>query len=55
MNSPDRLGKPVRRALRARVAAAFRKIARATDGRTAYRKTLDFYRSSGAAWTLALS
>jgi len=55
MKSTNRIGKPGRRTLRARVAAAFRRIARAVDERTAHRKTQDFYRSSGAAWTRGLS
>lgn len=41
--------------VRARVAAAFLKVTRAVDERTAHRKTRDFYRSSGAAWTRCLN
>lgn len=55
MNSTNRAGKPVRRTLRASVAAAFRKFARAVDKRTAHRRTQDFYRSSGAPWTRCLN
>ena len=46
--------KLVRLALRARVAEAFARIAGAVDARTAQRRTSDFYRSSGAAWTRSL-
>jgi hypothetical protein len=55
MKSTNRFGKPGRRTLRARVAAAFQKIARAVDERTAHRKTVNFYCSSGAVWTRGLS
>jgi hypothetical protein len=41
--------------LRARVAAAFREIARGVDERTAHDRTHDFYRSSGAEWARRLS
>ena len=44
-----------RRKLRARIAAAFRKIARAVDERTAHRVTHSFYRSSGMAWARSLN
>jgi hypothetical protein len=47
--------KHAQRNLRARIAAAFREIARGVDERTAYKQTRDFYRSSGALWTRALS
>ena len=43
------------RLTRARVAAAFAKIAGAVDARTAQRRTNDFYRSSGAVWTRFLN
>jgi len=46
---------PGRLKLRARVAAAFARIAGAVDARTAQRRTTDFYRSSGAAWTRSLN
>jgi len=46
--------KLVRLTLRARVAAAFARIAGAVDARTAQRRTNDFYRSSGTAWTRSL-
>jgi len=55
MKIANHVGKLVRSKLRASVAAAFRKIARAVDERTAHRKTKDFYRSSGAAWTRSLN
>jgi hypothetical protein len=38
------------RSLRARIAAAFRKIARGVDERTAQAQTQAFYRSSRAPW-----
>ena len=47
--------KDVRSTLRARVVAAFAKIASAVNVGTAHRRTMDFYRSSGAAWTRSLS
>jgi hypothetical protein len=47
--------KLVGRTLRARVAAAFAKIAGAVDARMAQRRTRDFYRSSRAAWTRSLN
>jgi len=47
--------KHAQRNLRARIAAAFREIARGVDERTAYKQTRDFYRSSGAPWARALS
>ncbi len=47
--------KLVRLTLRKRVAAAFAKIAGAVDARTAQRRTKDFYRSSGTAWTRSLN
>jgi hypothetical protein len=55
MKIANHVGKLVRLTLRARVAAAFGKIAGAVDARTAHRKTKDFYRSSGAAWTRSLN
>ena len=55
MKIASNLEKLVGRRLRARVAAAFRKMAGAVDARTAYRKTKEFYRSSGAAWTRCLN
>jgi len=55
MKIVNRVRKPIRLTLRARVAAAFARIAGAVDARTALRKTKDFYRSSGAAWTRSLS
>jgi hypothetical protein len=55
MKIASQIDKLVRRTIRASVVAAFRKIAGAVDARTAHRKTKDFYRSSGAAWTRCLS
>jgi hypothetical protein len=55
MKSKNRVGKVLGFTLRARVTAAFRKIARAVDERTANQKTHDFYLSSGAAWTRSLA
>ncbi len=46
--------KRTQRNLRARIAAAFRDIARGVDERTAHERTRDFYRSSGAAWARSL-
>ena len=46
--------RPARRLLaaaRARVAAAFRKLAHGVDPRTAGARTRSFYRSSGMAWS----
>lgn len=48
--SHNRLGSIVR----ARIAAAFRKFAHGVDARTAALRTLDFYRSSGTAWSRCL-
>jgi hypothetical protein len=50
-----KVGKLVRVTLRERVAAAFAKISGAVDARTAQRRTRDFYRSGGAAWTRSLN
>jgi hypothetical protein len=55
MKTANRIGKLVRLTLRARVAAAFAKIAGAVDARTAHRRTKTFYRSSGAIWTRSLN
>jgi len=55
MKIVTKVRKQVRLTLRARVAAAFTKIAGAVDSRTAQRRTNDFYRSSGAAWTRSLT
>ena len=55
MKIVSKVRKLVRLTLRARVAAAFAKIAGAVDARTAQRRTMDFYRSSGAAWTRSLN
>ena len=55
MTMVSKVRKLVRPMLRERVAAAFAKIAGAVDARTAQRRTKDFYRSSGAAWTLSLN
>ena len=40
--------------VRARIAAAFRKFAHGVDERTAALRTLDFWRSSGTAWSRCL-
>ena len=42
------------RALRARVAAAFRRMARGVEGKAAYASTVRFYRSGGQAWARQL-
>ena len=55
MKIVNKVRKIVRDALRARVVAAFAKIASAVNVGTAHRRTMDFYRSSGAAWTRSLS
>ena len=55
MKIVSKVGKMVRLTLRARVAAAFARIAGAVDAPTAHRRTTDFYRSSGAAWTRSLN
>lgn len=55
MKIANRVRKLVRLTLRARVAAAFAKMANAVDARTAHGRTKDFYRSSGAPWTRLLS
>jgi len=55
MRIANRARKLVRLTLRSRVAAAFAKIAIAVDARTAYARTKDFYRSSGAAWIRSLN
>ena len=55
MKIVSKVRKLVRLTLRARVAAAFAKIAGAVDARTAQRRTKNFYRLSGAAWTLSLN
>jgi len=54
MKSTNRVSKTARRSLRTRVAAGFHKYARGVDKHTAHRRTLDFYRSSGAAWAQRL-
>ena len=53
----NRAGHPRRLlvAARARVAAAFRKLAHGVDPRTAGARTRNFYRSSGMAWSRSLS
>ncbi len=55
MKIVSKVRKLVRLTLRARVAAAFAKIAGSVDAQTAQRRTMDFYRSSGAAWTRSLN
>jgi hypothetical protein len=51
----DAVSKGRRRGLRTRVAAAFRRLARGVDARTAIVRTFAFYRSSGKAWARALA
>ena len=55
MKIVSKSGNLVRLTLRGRVAAAFARIAGAVDARTAQRRTKNFYRLSGAAWTLSLN
>jgi len=55
MRIANSVRKLVRLTLRARVAAAFAKIASAVDARTAHARTSNFYRSSGAPWTRSLN
>jgi hypothetical protein len=43
------------RNLRARVGAAFRRMAQGARRKAAYASTVAFYRSSGHAWTKALA
>jgi hypothetical protein len=42
------------RALRAKVAAAFRRMAQGVRRKAAYASTVRFYRSGGQAWTRQL-
>lgn len=47
---------PIRRTqARKRVAEAFRRMARATDVKSAYASTVRFYRSGGKPWTRQLA
>jgi hypothetical protein len=55
MKIANRMRKIIRDSLRARVGAAFAKVASAVNVGTAHRRTVDFYRSSGADWTRSLS
>jgi len=43
------------RKLRARVSAAFRKIAQGARRKSAYANTVAFYRATGHAWTKAFA
>ena len=43
------------RALRSRVAAAFRRMAQGARRKAAYGTTVAFYRATGHAWTKALA
>ncbi|HKU84928.1 MAG TPA: hypothetical protein VJV77_01175 [Casimicrobiaceae bacterium] len=52
---PDRSAKRMLAAARARVAAAFRKLAHGVDPHTAGDRTRRFYRSSGMAWSRSLA
>ena len=55
MKIGNTMRKIIRDTLRARVGAAFAKVASAVNVGTAHRRTIDFYRSSGADWTRSLS
>ena len=52
---PNRSAKRMLAAARARVAAAFRKLAHGVDPYTAGERTRRFYRSSGMAWSRSLA
>ena len=52
--NPSRSAKRMLAAARARVAAAFRKLAHGVDPDTACDRTRRFYRSSGMAWSRSL-
>jgi len=41
--------------VRVRVLAAFRKIGKGVDAKTAYERTRDFYRMTGHPWTRGLA
>ncbi len=43
------------RALRSRVATAFRRMAQGARRKSAYASTVAFYRATGHAWTKALA
>jgi len=51
---PNRSAKRMIAAARARVAAAFRKLAHGVDPHTAGDRTRRFYRSSGMTWSRSL-
>ena len=55
MKIASKVRKLIRPMLRARVFAGFARMAGAVDPRIAHRRTTDFFRSSGAAWTRSLS
>jgi hypothetical protein len=55
MKIAKRARKLTRLTLRARVAAAFAKIASAVDPRMAHARTKDFYRSGDTAWARSLN
>jgi hypothetical protein len=55
MKIANKARKLTRLTLRARIAAAFAKIASAVDPRTAHARTKDFYRSGGKAWARSLN
>jgi hypothetical protein len=40
--------------IRKRIAAAFRRMARGMDVKTAYARTKDYYRMAGGAWARSL-
>ena len=54
-NSATRGRKSPGTALRSRVTAAFRAMARATDPRTAFSRTKMFYRSGTGEWARSLT
>jgi hypothetical protein len=55
MKIANRARELTRLTVRARIAAAFAKIASAVHPRTAHARTKDFYRSSGKAWARSLN
>ena len=51
---PIRITPRKSRAIRARVAEAFRRLANGRDGKSAYAHTKRFYRAGGQAWARQL-
>jgi hypothetical protein len=45
----------IERAVRARVVAAFRRLAHGVEDAVAYARSVEFYRSSGHPWTRSLA